>query len=51
MNTIAHRMKAFRCTLVRHSDGRRITYVGPVDQTPTGWSIVKRAPLMRKVAA
>ncbi|MFC4526372.1 hypothetical protein ISN76_13130 [Dyella halodurans] len=37
--------RTFRCRICRLVDGvmQTITYIGPVDQTPAGWSIKFRA--------
>ena len=38
--------RTFRCRIARWLDGRMqyVTYVGPVDRIPHGWSIVMRRP-------
>lgn len=39
-------MKTFRCRIARWLDGRLqyMTYVGPFDRIPYGWSMVTRQP-------
>lgn len=35
----------FRCVLVNIDDpSNRMTYIGPFDRIPKGWTFIKRAP-------
>lgn len=39
-------MKTFRCRICRRVDDciQFVSYVGPIDRIPAGWSIVMRRP-------
>ena len=45
-------MKTFRCRIARMDDGtiQIVTYIGPVDRIPTGWSLVMRRVVGRAAA-
>lgn len=42
----------FRCRIVRMRDGfvQVMTYIGPVDRIPAGWSLVMRRVVTRAAA-
>jgi len=45
-------MKTFRCRIARMNDGaiQIVTYIGPVDHIPAGWSLVMRRVVGRVAA-
>lgn len=45
-------MKTFRCRIARMNDGfvQTMTYIGPFDRIPAGWSLVMRRVVTRAAA-
>lgn len=44
--------RTFRCRIVRLNDGftQYMTYIGPMDRIPDGWSLVARRVVTRAAA-
>jgi hypothetical protein len=44
--------RTFRCRIARMNDGaiQIVTYIGPVDRIPAGWSLVMRRVVGRAAA-